>query len=70
MYPCKKFHPIWRTSEFEIKFAQENMNENNFEKINIKIKIFTIYFSFGTKFPKKTLYSGVLGQTQPENNLF
>ena len=46
MYPCKKFHPIW-------KFAQENMNENNFEKINIKIKIFTIYFSFGTKFPKK-----------------
>ena len=39
MYPCKKFHPIWRTSDFGIKLAQKNMNENNFEKINIKIKI-------------------------------
>ena len=39
MYPCKKFQPIWRTSDFGIKLAQKNMNENNFEKINIKIKI-------------------------------
>ena len=25
---------------------------------------------FGTKFNQKTLLGGVLGQTQPENNLF
>ena len=36
MYPCTKFLLIWRTSDFSIKFAQKNMNEKNFEKINIK----------------------------------
>ena len=37
MYRCTKFLLIWRTSDFEIKFAHENMNEKNFEKINVKI---------------------------------
>ena len=39
MYPYKKFESICRTSQFGIKFAQKNMNEKNFEKINAKIVI-------------------------------
>ena len=37
MYPCTKFLLIWRTSYFKAKFTQKNMNEKNFEKINVKI---------------------------------
>ena len=37
MYPCTKFQSIWTTSDFETKFAQKNMTDKNFEKINIKI---------------------------------
>ena len=37
--PCKIFQLIWRTSDFGTKFAQNNMSDKNFEKINIKIKI-------------------------------
>ena len=32
MYPRTKFQSIWRTSDFETKFGQKNMNEKNFEK--------------------------------------
>ena len=40
MYPCTKFHLIWRTSDFVgPNFLKENMNDKNFEKINIKIEI-------------------------------
>ena len=39
MYPCKKFQSIWRTSDFETKFAQKNMTDKIFEKINITIAI-------------------------------
>ena len=40
MYPCTKFHLIWRTSDFlGPNFLKENVNEKNFEKINIKIEI-------------------------------
>ena len=35
----KKFLLIWRTSDFEIKFAHKNMNEKIFEKINVKTVI-------------------------------
>ena len=42
MYRCTKFQLIWRTSDFGTKFAPKNMNEWNFEKINVKIVI-TIY---------------------------
>ena len=31
------FQLIWTTFDFGIKFTQKNMNEKNFEKINIKI---------------------------------
>ena len=34
-----KFQSIWRTSDFDTKFAQKNMTDKNFEKINIKIVI-------------------------------
>ena len=37
MYGCPKFQLIWRTSDFETKFVQRNMNDKNFGKINIKI---------------------------------
>ena len=30
---------IWKTSDFENKFTPKNMNDKNFEKINIKLKI-------------------------------
>ena len=39
MYPCTKFQLIWRTSDFGTNFAQENMNNKNFGKINIKFEI-------------------------------
>ena len=39
MYACGEFQLIWRTSDFSIKFAQQNMNDKIFLKINIKIKI-------------------------------
>ena len=28
MYPFMKFQSIWRTSDFEIKFAQKKMTDN------------------------------------------
>ena len=39
MYPCTKFQLIWRTSDFGRKLAEENMNDGDFEKINIEIVI-------------------------------
>ena len=39
MYPSTKFQSIWRTSNFETKFAQKSMTDKNSEKINIKIVI-------------------------------
>ena len=39
MYPCIKFLLIWRTSDFGTKFAQENVNDKNFGKINIKFEM-------------------------------
>ena len=39
MCPCTKFQLIWRTSYFGTKFVQKNMNDKNFEKINIKFEI-------------------------------
>ena len=56
------------------------MSDKNFEKINNKFRIgieqFTPVPNFrwrtlvlGTKFAKKTTSGGILGQTQPDNNL-
>ena len=39
MYPFIKFQLIRKTSDSVTKFAQKNMNEKNFEKINVKIVI-------------------------------
>ena len=39
MYPCIKCQSIRKTSDFATKFAQKNMNDKNFEKINVKIII-------------------------------
>ena len=39
MYPCTKFQLIWRTSDFGTKLAIKNMNDKNFETINIKFEI-------------------------------
>ena len=40
MYPCTKFQLIWRTSNFVgPNLPKENINDKNFEKINIKIEI-------------------------------
>ena len=39
MYPSTKFQSVWRTSNFETKFAPKNMTDKNFEKTNIKIVI-------------------------------
>ena len=39
MYPCTKFQLIWRTSDFGTKFAQKNMSEFFFGKMNIKFEI-------------------------------
>ena len=41
MYPCTKFQFIWRTSDFQTKVAEKNMNDKNFEKRNIKFEIRT-----------------------------
>ena len=38
MYPCTKSQSIWQTLNFGTKFAQKNMNENFFKKINIKFE--------------------------------
>ena len=61
MSPCTKFQLIWRTSNFGTKFAPENMNDKNFEKIiikfEIKIKHVRLYqiSVFEAKFAQKTL---------------
>ena len=39
MYPCTKFKLIWRMSDFGAKFAPKNLNDKNFEKVNIKFEI-------------------------------
>ena len=39
MCPCTKFQIIWRTSDFGTKLAQKSMNDENFDKINVKIVI-------------------------------
>ena len=39
MYPCTKFQLICRTSDFGTKFAQKNVNNKIFEKINIKFEM-------------------------------
>ena len=40
MYLLTKIHLIWQTSVFVgSNFHKENMNDENFEKINIKIEI-------------------------------
>ena len=39
MYPCTKLQLIWKTSDFGTKFAQKNMSDKKFEKINIKFEI-------------------------------
>ena len=39
MYPFTKLQLIWKTSDFGTKFAQKNMSDKKFEKINIKFEI-------------------------------
>ena len=39
MYANTRFQSIGATSDFGTKFAQNNINEKVFEKINIKIVI-------------------------------
>ena len=39
MYPCTKFKLIWRTSDIRTKFAQKNVNNKNFGKIDIKFEM-------------------------------
>ena len=39
MYPCAKFQLISRIPDFGTKFAQKNMNDKNFEKMNIKFEV-------------------------------
>ena len=39
MYPCMKFQSFCGTSDYETKFAQKNMTDKSFEKINIKVVI-------------------------------
>ena len=82
MYPHTKFQLIWITSDFGTNVFQKNMNEKEkIEKINIKfdkgeiamyhcIKFKSIWRTsdFG-RLSQKTLQSGILRQTQPENNL-
>ena len=71
MYACPKFQLIRRTSDFGTKFSPKNMNDKNFEKINIQIVIsITIAIctpvpnfsyliwrtsDFGTKFAQKNM---------------
>ena len=37
MYTCTNFKLIWRTSDFGTDFAQKDITEKNFEKLNFKI---------------------------------
>ena len=39
MCPCTKFHLIWRNSDFEMKFAQKNLNDKNFGKKTVKFEM-------------------------------
>ena len=39
MYPCTKFQLILRTSGFETKFTQKNLNNKTFGKIKIKFEM-------------------------------
>ena len=39
MYPGTKFQLTWRTSDFGTKFAQKNVSDKNFGKINIKFEM-------------------------------
>ena len=39
MYPSTKFQSFCRTSNYGTKYAQKNMTDKKFEKINIKIVI-------------------------------
>ena len=39
MYLCTKFLLIWRTSDFGTKIAKKNMNDKNFDKINLTFEI-------------------------------
>ena len=50
MYPCTKFHLIWRTSDLGTKFAQKNVNNKTVGKINIKFEIDDIAMYPCTKF--------------------
>ena len=79
MYHCTKFELIWRTSDFGTKFTYKNLNDKNVGKINIKFKIMIyqcipVYQCrtsvFETKFAQKRISGRVLGQTQPDNNIF
>ena len=66
MYPCTKFHLIWRTSDFlGPNFLKENVNEKNFEKINIKIEI---SISLSTSVPNFSQFEElqILGPNLPQ----
>ena len=39
MYTCTKFQLISRTSGFGTNFAQKNVNDKNFVKVNIKFEM-------------------------------
>ena len=39
MCPCTKFQLFGGTSDFGAKFAQKNVSEKNFGKINIKFEM-------------------------------
>ena len=39
VYPCTKFWLSWRTSDFRTKFAQKSMNDKNFEKQTLNMKL-------------------------------
>ena len=69
MYHCTKFELIWRTSDFGTKFTYKNLNDKNVGKINIKFKI-RIQQCIFSKFAQKRTSGRVLGQTQPDNNIF
>ena len=66
MYPYTKFHLIWRTSDFVgPNFLKENMNDKNFEKINIKIEI---SISLSTSVPNFSQFEElqILGPNLPQ----
>ena len=66
MYPYTKFHLIWRTSDFlGPNFLKENMNDKNFEKINIKIEI---SISLSTSVPNFSQFEElqILGPNLPQ----